>query len=427
MLETLTQIATEWLARIQNPDFWWQIAAVVLALLVATLFNRRIQRVLLEYLRGGPGFRYVAMRSVQRLLWPTASLALLLPAKAILQHYQQPTTLLSIVISLLVALALVRLSVYLLHRAFSTSPLLDSWEHFIATVIWVGVGLHILGWLPAVLDFLDSLGMTLGETRITVLSVTQLLLMIVVAFILALWLSGIVANWLTRSPYVSPGMRVGFSKFTKFLFLTLAFLISLNAVGIDLTSLAVFSGALGVGLGFGLQRITSNFISGFILVMDKSIKPGDVITVGDNFGWVEELNARYLVVRNREGVDTLIPNENLITSEVINWSYGDRNVRLKIEVQISYEDNPEKAMELLVDCAYVSDRVLQDPAPVARLIKFADSGMGLELRVWIADPEKGPNAVRSDICLAIWRAFKEAGITIPYPQRDVHLKSGLPD
>lgn len=427
MLETLTQMANEWLERIQNPAFWWQIVAVVLALLIATLFNRRVQNVLREYDRGGPGFRHVAMRSVQRLLWPLASLALLLPAKAIVQHYQQPMALLNIAISLLVALALVRISVYLLHRGFSKSPLLDSWEHFIATVIWIGVGLHILGWLPAVLSLLDSVGMTAGDTRITILSASQLLLMILVAFILALWLSGLVANWLKRSPYISPGMRVGFGKFTKFLFLTLAFLISLNAVGIDLSSLAVFGGALGVGLGFGLQRITSNFISGFILVMDKSIKPGDVITVGDNFGWVEELNSRYMVVRNREGVDTLIPNENLITSEVINWSYGDRNVRLKIEVQISYEDNPEKALEILVDCAHVSARVLQDPAPVARLIKFADSGMVLELRVWISDPEKGPMAVRSDICLAIWRAFKEAGITIPYPQRDLHVKSGLPD
>ncbi|MFU8819356.1 MAG: mechanosensitive ion channel family protein, partial [Desulfurivibrio sp.] len=178
-----------------------------------------------------------------------------------------------------------------------------------------------------------------------------------------------------------------------------------------------------VGLGFGLQRIASNFISGFILIMDRSVKPGDVITVGDKYGWVEELRARYIVVRNRDGVDTLIPNETLITTQVINWSYGDRNVRIKVPVQISYDDDPEQAMELMRTAASSSPRILDDPAPTVRLLEFADSGILLELRVWIGDPEQGSGGVRSEINLAIWRAFKEAGITIPYPQRDLHFKN----
>ncbi len=201
---------------------------------------------------------------------------------------------------------------------------------------------------------------------------------------------------------------------------------ALNAVGINLSSLAVFGGALGVGLGFGLQRIASNFISGFILVFDRSIKPGDIITVGDKFGWVEQLNARYVVVRNREGVDTLIPNENLITSEVINWSYADTNVRMIIKVQISYNDDPEQALALMLDCAKVSPRILTEPPPTVRLMAFADSGIELQLRVWIADMEKGTGEIRSAINLAIWRTFKENNITIPYPQRDLHIKSGWP-
>ena len=220
---------------------------------------------------------------------------------------------------------------------------------------------------------------------------------------------------------MSPAMQVGIVKFSKFFLITLAGLLTFEAAGIDLTTLTVFGGALGVGLGFGLQRIASNFISGFILIFDRSIKPGDVITIGNQFGWVEELRARYLVVRNRDGVETLIPNENLITSEVVNWSYSDRNVRLKIPVQVSYSDDPEQAMQIMEEAARRCARVLTQPAPVARLMEFGDNGIALEARVWISDPEIGIANVLSEVNLGIWRGFKEAGITIPFPQRDVHV------
>src|SRR5690606_24605229 len=235
-------------------------------------------------------------------------------------------------------------------------------------------------------------------------------------------ISEIVNRQLRRTPGISPSMQVGVSKFGRVLLLTLAFLLALTAVGIDLGSLAIFGGALGVGIGFGLQRIVSNFISGFILVMDRSIKPGDVITIGTQFGWVQELKSRYVVVRNRDGVDTLIPNENLIISEVINWSYVDRNVRVIITVHISYHDDPEQALALVLEAAYASPRVLRDPAPGAMLMAFGERGMEIELRVWIGDPENGFGQVRSDINLAIWRAFQQAGITIPPPQRDLHIR-----
>lgn len=206
----------------------------------------------------------------------------------------------------------------------------------------------------------------------------------------------------------------------------MAFLVALNAAGISMSSLAVFGGALGVGLGLGLQRIASNFISGFILVLDRSVKPGDLITVGENFGRVEQLNARYVVLRNRQGVDSLIPNEHLIINEVTNWSYADPNVRLEIDVQVSYNDDPEQAMALMLESAYASPRVLTTPEPTVRLLNFADNGIHLQLRVWIADLENGRGAVKSDINRAIWHKFKQQGISFPYPQRDLHLKSGWP-
>lgn len=414
------------LTELEQPIFWLQVLALAVVTLLASLSNKKIQQTLIMQGEHQIGLKHLAIRSAQRLLWPLTALLLLLPIKAIFEWYQLPMQILQVTTPILLAMAVIRLSIYILRKAFIVSPLLKSSENFLAGVIWLAVAMHLIGWLPLMLDMLDSLALTLGDTRISLLAVIKLLLMIALAFTLAIWLAELISKRLQQSAYISPSMQVGFAKFSKFLLVTLAFLLALNAVGINLSSLAVFGGALGVGLGFGLQRIASNFISGFILVLDRSVKPGDVVTVGDKFGWVEQLNARYVVIRNREGVDTLIPNENLITSEVINWSYADPNVRVIIKVQISYDDDPEQAMALMLECAFASPRVLKDPAPTVRLMEFADSGIELQLRIWIADLEKGTGAVKSDINLAIWRAFKQHHITIPYPQRDLHIKSGWP-
>lgn len=426
MEDTLIHWFNTLAARLMEPTTWWQLLALAVAMLCASLINFRLQQLLRSRELQSTGLRHMAIRSIQRLLWPLTALAVLLPIKAILARNGLPHELLAIAVPILLALALIRLMVYILRKTFTVNPLLKSSENFMAALIWAGVVLHLLGWLPAVLGLLDSLALTMGDLRVSLLSVLKLLLLVALSFTLAIWLSELINRSLLRSSHISPSMRVGFNKFSRFALITLAFLLALNAVGINLSSLAIFGGALGVGLGFGLQRIVSNFISGFILVMDRSIKPGDVITVGDKFGWVEALNSRYLVVRNREGVDTLIPNENLITSEVINWSYADRNVRLVVKVQISYSDDPEKAMALMRECANASPRVLEEPEPSVRLMEFADSGIAIQLRVWIADPQNGTGSVKSEINLAIWRAFKEHGITIPFPQRDLHVKSMPP-
>ena len=269
------------------------------------------------------------------------------------------------------------------------------------------------------------MAMQVGATRISVLATIKLVLALALLWLLAQCLGRVIENRISGAEFVNPGMQVALVKLIKFVLLVVAFLLALDTVGIDLTALTVFGGALGVGLGFGLQRIASNFISGFIVLFDRSIRPGDVITIGDNFGWVQELHARYVVVKDRDGVERLIPNETLITNEVINWSYSDRNVRLKIPVSISYDNDPEQAMALMEEAARVNPRVLEEPQPAARLMAFGDNGIELELRVWIQDPEAGLANVRSDINLAIWRSFKDAGIVIPYPQRDLHIRGGL--
>jgi small-conductance mechanosensitive channel len=223
--------------------------------------------------------------------------------------------------------------------------------------------------------------------------------------------------------------RIGISKFTYTLLISLGVLLGIRSAGVDLTALTVLTGAIGIGLGFGLQSIASNFVSGFVLLLDKSIKPGDVIsftghtgTSTENFGWVQELRGRYVVVRDRDGVDTLVPNQHLITNPVINWSYSDRRVRLKLPVRVSFRDDVELALRVLLEAAACNQRILHEPAPVSRLMQFGDSGMDIELRFWISDPENGVNNVRSDVNRAIWRLFREHGITIPVTQREVLVR-----
>jgi len=242
-----------------------------------------------------------------------------------------------------------------------------------------------------------------------------------------------------RVDQLAVSTRVGVSKFTNFLLVGLGILLGINAAGVDVTTLNVLTGAIGLGLGFGLQSVASNFVSGFVLLMDKSIKPGDVISFTErdgastgNFGWVQELRGRYVVVRDRDGIDTLVPNQNLITSPFINWSYSDQHVRLKLPVTVSYDDDPELALQLLLQATENHPRILRDPPPVSRLISFEDNGMRLEIRFWIADPVNGVNNVRSDVNRAIWRIFRMHGVTIPVPQRQTRIlaqrpRRGLPD
>jgi small-conductance mechanosensitive channel len=233
-----------------------------------------------------------------------------------------------------------------------------------------------------------------------------------------------------KSQAVALSTRIGISKSVKFVMVGLSILLGLNAAHVDVTALTVLTGAVGLGLGFGLQSIAANFVSGFVLLIDKSIKPGDVIsftghtgTSTENYGWVQQLRGRYVVVRDRDGVETLVPNQNLITNQVINWSYSDRKVRLKLPVRVSYQDDPELALAVLLKSTTCNSRILQDPPAVSRLMGFADHGMELELRFWIADPENGVNNVRSDVNRAIYRLFKEHAITIPVAQREVRITS----
>ncbi|MEJ2761554.1 MAG: mechanosensitive ion channel [Gammaproteobacteria bacterium] len=228
-----------------------------------------------------------------------------------------------------------------------------------------------------------------------------------------------------RSETLTPSIGVLISKLVRISLIIGGFLLAISSVGINLTVFTVFGGALGVGLGFGLQKVVSNFISGIILLLDKSIKPGDVISIGDTYGWVNSLNARYVSLDTIDGKEHLIPNEELIIQRVENWSYSNKRLRLRVPVGVHYKSDVRKAMQLCVDAANESVRVLEHPKPVCMLRGFGDSSVDLEIAFWINDPEKGLNNVESDVLLRIWDKFHENDVEIPYPQRDVYLKTPI--
>ncbi len=236
-------------------------------------------------------------------------------------------------------------------------------------------------------------------------------------------ISGVLERRISRADSLTPSVRVLVAKLTKIVLITLAFLIAINTLGIDLTALTVFGGALGVGIGFGLQKIVGNLISGLTLLMDKSIKPNDVIAVGQTYGWIVSLGARYTAVRTRDGVEHLIPNEDLIAQRVENWTHSDGAVRLRIPVGVSYKSDVRLAMRLCVEAAQGVDRVLATPEPRCLLMGFGDSSVNLEIRLWIEDPQEGRSNVVSQVLLGVWDRFHEHEIEIPFPQRDLHLKS----
>jgi len=420
-----TESYAQALTYLRQPDYWWQFGAIAMAVAFSWLAARALGRYFRNIVRTGAysPFEVVATLS-NRIAFPLVLGLATVAAAAVLQQAGLPHGIASIIAILALALAAIRVLISVLKRVLRPGPLLAASEHLITWVAWLLVAMYLLGWIGPVTAALDGIAIPLGKEGFSLLDALQAILTMFVFLVAGGYLGTIATRGLMSSSQVSIGLRVGIAKFVRLFLVLIAGLLGLNAIGIDLAALAVFGGALGIGLGFGLQRIAANFVSGFILVGDRSIRQGDVITIGDRFGVVKELRARYIVVRDRDGVDTLIPNENVISTEVVNWSYSDRAIRLKLPVQISYQDKPRVALRLLLEAAAKHPRVLKDPAPASRFMSFADNGIALELRFWIRDPEDGINNVRSDLHLEIWDLFEAAGITIPYPQRDLHLRDG---
>ena len=358
------------------------------------------------------------------------ALALLLLLRLVVGALHLDDVLVEIAVRLVSAYIIVRIAVLVFEASLGEKSWLQSWESRAAFFIWLAIAAEILDWLDPIIETLDHFGLTTGKNRITLWSILKLLFTLTIFMVVATWVGRWIERRLMRLHSVALSTRIGISKFISAVLIGLSILLGLNAAGVDLTALTVLTGAIGLGLGFGLQSIAANFVSGFVLLMDRSIKPGDVIsftgqtgTSTDGFGWVQELRGRYVVVRDRDGVEMLVPNQHLISNPVINWSYTDPRVRLKLPVRISYKDDPEVALQVLLQACEGQRRVLRDPLPVSRLMHFGDSGIDLELRFWISDPQEGVNNVRSEVNRTIWRLFKEYGITIPIAQREVHMRT----
>jgi small-conductance mechanosensitive channel len=414
-----------------------EIGVVLLCLLAGWFVGTALRRPAAAPPPGGtPTWRDYTVEGIVAVAPVAVALALMLLVRGLLVAAHFEVYIMGAAIRLTGSYVAVRLAVFLFAVSLGNTSWMQNWELRVTMFFWLAIAAEILGWLDPIIATLDNVGITSGRSRITVWSVMKLLFTLTLFVLVAAWISRWIERRLKRLGNLAPSTRIGIAKFSNAFLIGLSVLLGLNAAGVDLTALTVLTGAIGLGLGFGLQSIAANFVSGFVLLMDRSIKPGDVISLSgqsgtstENFGWVQELRGRYVVVRDRDGVEMLVPNQQLISNAVINWSYTDPRIRLKLPIRIAYKDDPELALQVLLTACEGQPRVLREPAPVSRLMHFSDSGIELELRFWISDPQEGVNNVRSEVNRAIWRLFKEHKLTIPPAQREIVMRPqpGMPD
>jgi small-conductance mechanosensitive channel len=397
-----------------------QMAVLLIVLLLARLANWQAEPRLESRIRAweSPGHKRLRLVSVvlRRLTWVFfilfGSLAL-----ALMKYIGWPGA--EHLVATAVMLALAWLAIRILSQALNNRLLSKA----SAILVWVYAALYLTGQTENATLFLDALGFSIGSFRISVWLLIKALFMLG----LLLWLSVSVGDFLDKklqqTEELTPSLRVLIGKVIKITLIIAATLVGLSGLGLDLTIFAVFSGAIGVGLGFGLQKVVSNFISGIIILMDRSIKPGDTITLGETFGWIRELRARFVSVVTRDGREYLIPNEDFITTQVINWSFSDELVRLDVSFGVSYNSDPHEVTALAIAAAESCKRVYAYKKPVCWMTEFGDSSINFVLRFWIDDPREGLTNIRGQVLLALWDSFKEHNISIPFPHREIIMRT----
>jgi small-conductance mechanosensitive channel len=361
------------------------------------------------------------LRHFVRVLVGSASTAvfaiLMIAARVVMYHSTWPSRSYLLVVAAKLALAwlVIRLVTSVIRNAFIVKV--------VSLSAWLVAALSIIGQLDTAVDALDSISVVLGGLRLTPL----LLIKLGALLIVALWLTNIASNFaesrINRATDLTPSIQVLLVKMIRMGLMVVAIAIALSAVGINLSALAVFSGAVGVGIGIGLQKIVANFISGIILLADKSVKPGDLVTIGDSSGRISAMKTRYISVAAGDGREFLIPNEDLVTQKVVNWTYTDKNTLVKIPFGTNYDADPRLVCKLAIETAAAAPRALKNKPPNCILIEFAEAGMKFSLTFWIADPD-GMDNVKSDVMLALWDAFKREGIRVPYPVRELRIRGG---
>ncbi len=397
------------------------IGLLIVAYLVKLYFGPKIHN-WMRGLTGRPKWQLRILVMLHRRLRLIAFVALIWAAIAFMRHglglFPSRTYLLSIVGTIGLAWLVVVVIARFIHNNFL--------RRMVTWGAWIYAALYFLNLTATTEQLLDQIAIDLGGMHLSLLIVIKGLVVTAVLFTLARTISIGTTKRIRENKEISPSMQVLMVKFMQVILYGFAFFIGLKAVGFDLTGLAVLSGAIGIGLGFGLQKVVSNLVSGIIILLDKSIKPGDVISLGDTFGWINTLGARYASVVTRDGREYLIPNEDLITNQVVNWSHTNDFVRLDIHFGTAYSDDPHLVRKLACDAAASVDRVLAMRPPVCHIVGFGDSSVDYILRFWITDPTGGLTNIRGNVFLALWDTFKENDISIPFPQREVKLLEDSP-
>ncbi len=406
-------------------DLWLQIAILFLIALVS-LWLTRLAKQRLDQKGADQPFRdalTLSRRDFLRLFTPPLALLLTLVARIVIAPWAD-TTVLALAQSLLLSLAVVQFVFYILRRILKPSTLLSSLEHVVAWLVWGMVALHLTGHLPGLIAMLDGIGVTVGKSHISLYTTLLGLLTLSLTMLVALWGARSIETRFIERTTLQTNLKVALTKILRTVLLVVAILITLPVIGIDITVLSVFGGAMGVGLGLGLQKIAANYVSGFTLLLDQSIRIGDMVTVGQNYGEIRQIATRYTVLRATDGSESIIPNDTLITSTVINHTLASRDNRISLPIQVAYDTDLDRARTVLLIAAR-QDRVAAQPQPQVLIKGFGENGIDLELVFWIGDPEEGLGLLKSNIYWAIWEAFKREGIRIPYPQRVITLQNPI--
>ena len=395
----------------------WQLCAILIALGLSFFSNKIIK----NYIVGSAVNNWkMATDGLVRIISPIIILIILFFSKIYLDTFQT-TPFLHIAISLVNALIVIRLGVYFIRYLIKPRPWIRALENTIASLVWVIVALYLFGLLSPIRETLDQVQFNFGDNNFSLFLVFQIIFGSALAVLFAVTLGQFIENRLMNVDQLDMNARVMLNKVFKITLYVVAVVVALSSIGLDLTFLSVFGGAFGVGLAFGMQKIASNYVCGFIILLDKSIHIGDILMVGEHYGVVTLIRSRYTVLRKLDGIEVIIPNETLISENIINHTLTDRKSRISIDVQISYKSSVDKAFEILLNSAKNESRVLNDPAPSVFLMKFADSGIDLMLSFYIVDPEEGSWGLKSDIYREIWNEFQKQDIEIPYPYRTVEI------
>ncbi|NOS98811.1 MAG: mechanosensitive ion channel [Methylotenera sp.] len=397
----------ELLADISTSVALWQFAIIGLSCGLAWAINGALRAYVMQ---NAPENWKLGIGGIKRVLFPLSTLIFIQLGKMVLTHWQH-TSMLHLASTLLLAMAVIRLAVYAMRYIIAPGGLLKTLENSISGLIWIVLALHLSGLLPQLFQILEDVKFKVGKHPVDLLLILQAILTIVVTIFIALWFSRVIENKVMRAEHVNVNVRVVLTKLLRMFLLFVAVMIALSAVGLDLTLLSVFGGALGVGLGFGLQRIASNYISGFIILLDKSMQIGDIVTVDKHYGVVNDLRSRYMILAKSDGTHAIIPNEALIINTVINHSLLEHKGRVQINLTISHNNNLELAIKLMQDEAMQQDRVLMKPAPEVLVRGLTEHGVDLALGVWVMNPEVGNAALQSSLYLAVWKVLDTNGIT----------------